>query len=144
MADRIKGQEVALVVVSAAGTEESVADVKSIDMQFDRETISEGYVGQSTEQKDDIFKGISGKAEFHLRDGGAFDLINRMNLRSKRRLPGELFQLIGTFSFPDGTSRRIVIPDARFGNIPISTASRDDYVMVTFEFVADDAQILPN
>lgn len=143
MALRLKGQEVAATFVSSQGIEESVADVKSLDIQFDRDILSEGYLGQTTEQKDDIFKGVSGKIEFHVRNEGFLDLTSRINERSRRRLPGELFQIVATLTFPNGTSRRIVIPNVFFGATPINTSSRDDYVMVSYDYAAEDARILP-
>ncbi len=143
MALRLKGQEVSLNLVSATQSlEASVSDVKSNDIQFDMDIVSEGYLGQTTEQKDDIFKGVSGKFELHIRSADILAVIQRIIERSKRRLPGERFQIVVTFAFPEGGRRRVVIPDAKFGNIPISTSSRDDYTMVTFEFAADDARIL--
>ena len=142
MALRVKGQEVVATFVSANGVEESIADVKSLDIQFDRDSLSEGYIGQTTEQKDDIFKGVSGKIEFHIANAAFLDVTQRINERSRRRLPGEIFQIVATISFPNGDRRRVVVPNAFFGAIPISTASRDDYVMVTYDFVADDARIL--
>jgi len=143
VAPRIKGQEVAVNFVSVTnGLEASVTDVKSMDVQFDMDILKEGYIGQTTEQADDIFKGISGKVEFHVRQADVFALTQRIIERSKRRLPGESIQIVATYNFPEGGRRRIVIPDAKFGNIPLSTPSRDDYVTVTFEFAADDARIL--
>jgi len=143
MSIRLKGQETQVAFVSANGTEESVADVKSFDIQFDRDILSEGYLGQTTEQKDDIFKGVSGKLEFHVREAEFLDLIQRMNEKTKRRLPGEQFEIVSTLTFPDGQRRRILVSDAKFGAIPISTPSRDDYVTVTFDYAADDGSILP-
>ena len=45
MAARIKGQEVSVVFVSSKGTEESVADVQSMDFQFDRDILSDRAEG---------------------------------------------------------------------------------------------------
>ena len=142
MALRLKGQEVSAAFTSAQGQETSIADIKSFELQFDRDILSEGYIGQTTEQKDDIFKGVSGKLEFHVREAQVFDLIQRINDVSKRRLPGERFNIVGTFNFPAGGRRRVLVPNPSFGNIPITTSSRDDYVMVTLEFAADDARFL--
>ncbi len=142
MGTRLKGQETAVSFVSANGTEESVADVKSFDIQFDRDILSEGYLGQTTEQKDDIFKGVSGKLEFHVRKAEFLDLVRRMNEKTKRRLPGEQFEIVSTLTFPDGERRRIIVGSAAFGSIPITMPSRDDYVSVTFDYASDDARIL--
>lgn len=140
---RIKGQEVSCAMVSSTGLESAVADVKSLEIQFDRDILSEGFIGQTTEQKDDIFNGVSGKIEFHSRDETPLDLIQRINDKTKRRLPGEMFQIVATLAFPNGARRRIVIPDCSFGPIPISTGSREDYVTTTFEFAASDGRFLP-
>lgn len=143
MSVRLKGQETAVSFVSADGTETSVADVKSFDLQYDREILSEGYLGQTTEQKDDILKGVSGKLEFHVKDADVLDLIGRINEKTARRLPGEVFEIVSTLNFPDGRRRRIIVGDAKFGAIPISTPSRDDFVTITFDYAAEDAVILP-
>lgn len=140
---RIKGQEVTVTLVSSSGVEQAVADVKSMDIQFDRDILSEGFLGQTTEQKDDIFKGVSGKIEFHSRDESVLDLTQRINDKTKRRLPGETFQVVATLAFPNGVRRRIIIPDVSFGAIPISIGSREDYVSTTYEYAASDARFLP-
>jgi hypothetical protein len=143
MALRIKGQEVAASMVSATvGLETALAHVKSLDIQFDREILSEGYIGQTTEQKDDIFKGVSGTMVIHADTPDAFALIQRINAVSRRRLAGENFRISAIYAFPDGQSRNIVIPNCKFGDIPISSPSRDDYVSITFDFVADEGRIL--
>ena len=141
MAIRVKGQENVVVIRDSSGTV-SIDDITSIDIQFDRDTLSEGYIGQTTEQKDDIFKGVSGKIEFHFQSADWLDFVNRVNLVSRRRLPGEGFQIISTITFPNGDVRRIVVPSVRWGAIPISNSSRDDYITVTLDFMADDARIL--
>jgi hypothetical protein len=142
MGVRLKGQETAVTFVTADGAEESVADVKSHDLQYDREILSEGYLGQTTEQKDDIFKGISGKLEFHVKSADVLDLIARINNKTRRRLPGEQFQIVDTMSFPDGQVRRVMVPNAVFGAIPLSTPSRDDFVTVSFDYAAEDARTI--
>jgi hypothetical protein len=144
MARRIKGQEVSVTVVSATnGVEPSIADVKSMNWQYDREIKSEGYLGQTTEQKDDIFKGVSGKIDFHVRSADVFSLTDRINEVSKRRLPAESIQILFTYAFPDGGRRRIVIKDAVFGDIPFETPAREDYMTVTYNFAAEEARTLP-
>ncbi len=142
MSVRVKGQETQVVVTGADGVETSVADVKSAEFTFERDILSEGYLGQTTEQKDDIFKGLTGKIEFHVRNAEVLDLIFRINEVTRRRLVGEQFEISTTFNFPDGQRRRVIVPDAKFGSIPIQAPSRDDFVSVSFDFAADDGDIL--
>lgn len=143
MSERLKGQEVSVVFVSATeGLESAITDVRSLDIQFDLDTMDEGYLGQTSNQRDDIYKGMSGKAELHIQSADILSLIQRIVERSRRRLPGETIQIIATFNFPTGGRRRIMIPDCKFGNIPINIASRSDYASVSFEFTADDGRVL--
>lgn len=144
MAERLKGQEVSVNVISTTnGVETSFSDVGSLEAQFDREILSEGYIGQTTQQKDDIFNGVSGTITFHSRTADTMGLIQRINEESKGRLPGESFQIVAKFAFPLGGSRLIVFTNAKFGNIPVNTSDRQGFVEFRLEFAADDAQILP-
>jgi len=139
MADRIKGQEVSLTITSSRGVESAIQDIQSIEFQYDRDILSEGYLGQTTEQKDDIFKGISGSLEAHMRSAEALDLVTRINNVSKRRLPGESIEIAATMNFPDGR-RRVIIPNAKFGNIPFRASGRDEFVSLSMDFAADDGR----
>jgi len=144
VADRLKGQEVNVNVISATqGVETSFSDVGSVEMQFDREILSEGYLGQTTQQKDDIHNGVSGTITFHSRTADTMGLIQRITEASKGRLPGEKFQIVATLRFPLGGSRRVVVPDAKFGNIPINVSDRQSFVEFRLEFAGDDATIIP-
>lgn len=140
---RLKGQEVSGILASATvGIETSFSNIKSLDVQFDREILSEGYLGQTTEQKDDIYKGVSGTMTLHSGDAGVLSVIQRMNEVTRRRLPGEVFRISAVYVFPIGGARQIVIPEVKIGNIPISSPSRDDFVLYTIEFAADEGRIL--
>jgi hypothetical protein len=142
MALRIKGQEVSVALTTAAGLQDHIVDIQSVDITFMRDILSEGYIGQGTEQKDDIFNGVEGSFEMHARDGRFLDVAQTINDISRRRLPGEQIEIACTYNFPQLGSRRIIVPDCKFGEIPISTGGRSDYVMTTFNFAADDARIV--
>lgn len=140
---RLKGQETSIVITSTTnGVEPAFNDIKSFEVQFDREILSEGYLGQTTEKKDDIFNGVSGNLEFHTESADVMAFAQRLNEVSKRRLPGESITIITTLRFPTGGTRRVVISDAKFGNIPIGIGSRKDFVNFKLEFAADDARVV--
>jgi len=144
VSERIKGQETSVTVTSTTnGLEVAFTDVKSCEIKFDREIVSEGYLGQMTEQKDDIFNGVSGSIEFHSRTADVMSLIERINAVSKGRLPGESINVVTTLRFPLGGARRIVIADCKFGEIPINIGSRKDFIGFKLDFASDDARILP-
>jgi hypothetical protein len=139
---RVKGQETALTFVTIDGVVESFDNIKSSEITFERDILSEGYLGQTTEQKDDIFKGVTGKCEFHIASADIFDLIQKINEKTKRRLPGEVFELVSTYIFPDGRRRRIALFNPAFGSIPINNGAREDFVSISLEFASDDGTII--
>lgn len=144
MPTRLKGQETTITVISKTnGVEPAFSDVKSFEVQFDREILSEDYLGQTTSQKDDIFNGVSGRIEIHSRTADILSLVERINLVSKRRLPGEQIQIASTLRFPLGGSRRLVFGPCAFGNIPVNISGRAEFVTFTLEFASDDGRILP-
>lgn len=140
MAARIKGLESRIVMVSPNGTETSLADVQSFEMTSMLDILSEGYLGETTERKDDIYKGIHGKMEIHLESQDYLRFIDLVEQRAKRRLPAATrFNVITTLVFPNGTDRpRVLIEDIFFGEIQTSIGSREDYVAVSFDFEASD------
>jgi hypothetical protein len=143
-ADRLKGQEVTVNVLSTfGGLETSFADVGSVDFNFDQDILSEGYLGQTTEQKDDVHKGVSGSIKFHSRTADTIGLIQRIMEVSKGRLPGEEFQIVISLYFPLGGTRRIVVANAKFGTIPVSVSARDAFVEFSLEFAADEVTVVP-
>ncbi len=142
----MKGQEIRVDFISATqGVEPGVAGVvKSFEMQYDIEGLSEGYLGGLTEEKDNIFTGISGNFETNLRSSDAFGLMDRIKFVAQMRVPGESFQIVTTYNFPVGGTRRVIIPDIKISNPNVSAPSRKDYVVLKFDFAANDGQILPS
>jgi hypothetical protein len=44
--------------------------------------------------------------------------------------------------FPNGDTVRVIVPDLKFGSMPIAIAGRDAYVSTTFTFQASDYRFL--
>ena len=93
---------------------------------------------------DYLHRELSGNMEMNLRSSDAFSLIDRIKFVAQLRIPGETFQIITTYVFELGGTRRIIIPDVKIGNIPVTSSSRKDYVTLKFDFAANDGQILPS
>jgi len=142
----IKGQETRVDIISALqGPEPGLSGtVKSADLQDDIEGLSEGFLGGLTEKKDNIFTGVSGNIEALARSADVFNMKDRIKLASQNRLPGEKFDLVFTFTFELGGTRRVLVSDAKISNFAISNSSRKDYVTFKFDFAADDSLTLPS
>lgn len=142
MGVRVKGQETTITITGADGTEDSLEDVKSAEFTFERDILSEGYLGQTTQQKDAVFNGVTGKLEVHLSKASVMDFVFRLNEQTRRRLAGEQWEVATSIDFPDGQRRRVIIPDAQFGSIPFNMSGREEFVTLALDFAADDADIL--
>ncbi len=143
MAQRIKGQEVRVVMVSPSGTETSLSDVQSFEVEPQMEVLSEGYLGETTERKDDIFKGCSGSMEINLESADFFKFQQAVIERSQRRTPAAArFNVISTLAFPNGERVRILLEDIFFGAPPVNVGSREDYVSVSLDFECSNVTYL--
>ena len=143
MAQRIKGQEVELVMLQDGSPQDNLTFGQSLEFTFKTETLQEGYLGETTDRYDTIFKGINGKIKFHYDNPTFLRIINDIIAKARRRTPGTRFNVKSTMNFPSGTRARVIIRDIEFGNLPVGFASRSDYGTFDLDFSASDAQVLP-
>jgi len=143
MADqRIKGQEVEVLLVVDGDVQDTVTDVRSFEVAAKLELKEEGYLGEKTNRYDEIFNGVRGRVELHFENSDVFSTIQSIIDRAKRRTPGTQINIKATLNFPNGDRPRVMIPDAFFGEVPISFGSRSDYGTVGLDFSASDISIL--
>lgn len=135
MAQRIKGQEVRVTFVGPNGTETALSDVQSFELEMQLEVLSEGYLGETTERKDDIFRGVHGRMEIHIEAQEYLRFMDSVVQRSQRRTAADAqFNVIATLNFPNGTSPRVLLEDVFFASMPTNVGARDEYVQGTIEF----------
>ena len=142
MAQRIKGQEVEIVVLDNGEPVQNLTTARSLEVAWKTEQLQEGYLGETTDRYDTIYKGIRGRVEFHFSGPQIFDLIKSIVDKARRRTPGQKINIKATLNFPDGSRARIVIPDAEFGEMPVSFGDRTSYGTFSLDFGASDARSL--
>jgi len=124
----IKGQETRFTLTSPKGQETSVTKIKDSTFTFDMEIITEQYLGETADQFDDIFRGVTVELTFDLTDPATYDLVQQIVDRAARRTPAAgKFSVISVLNFPSGERRRILFPDLKFGEIPTGFGGRDEY-----------------
>ena len=141
-AQRIRGQEVETLVVVAGQTVDSIAAIKSIDIDFQLDLLEEAYLGETTNRYDSIFKGVKGKAETHFSDRGVFAFTRAIIDKARRRVGGLTINIKTTFNFANGDRARVLLPNVEFGTIPFKTGSRSDYVTMSLDFACSDGQVI--
>lgn len=142
---RAKGQDVRVTVTSPEGSVDVINEggIKSAEIVFKLKTLDEGYLGEKTNRKDDIFEGVSFSMEAHLTRPQYTDFVTSVVNRSTRRTPGEgVFNVLMSISMGTGLRRRIIVEDCFFGALPFTVGGRDEYVTVKIEGEASSGRFL--
>jgi hypothetical protein len=139
---RVRGQEVSVQVVQNGKIVAELTDVKSFDVEFQMDVMKEGYLGEFTDRRDDMFKGISGKIEFHIENNAPFDFINAIVQRSQSRVKGTQFNVQSTINLPNGQVKRLLVNDIFFSNVPVNVSGRSDYVTYSLPYEAAEGKFL--
>jgi hypothetical protein len=139
---RVRGQEVSVQVVQNGKIVAELNDVKSFDVEFQMDVMKEGYLGEFTDRRDDMFKGISGKIEFHIENNAPFDFINAIVQRSQSRVKGTQFNVQSTINLPNGQVKRLLVNDIFFSNVPVNVSGRSDYVTYSLPYEAAEGKFL--
>lgn len=132
MADRIKGQEVSLAILLDGTLQTEIDTIKSAEIEFELELMEEGYLGETSDRVDSIFKLMRVNLEADISTDTYFDLANAIVLRAQNRAGAATrIDLAGTFAFPNGALKTIIIPDVYFDPIPINIGARNEFIGFT-------------
>ena len=139
---RIKGQEVEVIFSVDSKPRQNITNIRDFEFTPQFEIQSEGYLGQTTEQKDMIFNGLEGKLTMHFNNQDILKLIGELVDKARRRTPGVKINIKSTLNFPGGQRPRILIPECEFGPMPVNFGSRKDYGQVSVSWEASGFQFL--
>lgn len=139
---RVKGMEVQLILVLNGAPQATITDIVNWEMTWQFEIKKQGYLGESTERRDEVFLGIATRAEYHFENQDIFKLIQAIQDRAKRRVPGNKINMKSTLNFPNGDRPRVLVPDLFFGNLPMNFPGRTEYGAITLDAEAADAKTI--
>jgi hypothetical protein len=142
MATRLKGQEVEVLITAGSVPQTSITTIKSFEAEVDLELLKEGYLGQTTDQYDEVYHGIKGNMEMHVENRAILDLVRTLVNRSRRRVAGFTVTIKASLNMPDGSRVMIVIANAFFGPVPITAGGRAEFVPVKLDFAAEDFTVI--
>ena len=139
---RIKGQEVELILMENGSPAQNFSFIRSTELTWQTELIQEGYLNETTDRYDTIFKGVKGKAEMHFDSPDILTLIQRVVERARNRVAGTQWNVKQTLNFPNGRRARILAKDIFFGPFPLNFGSRAAYGAVSIDFACSNAYSL--
>ncbi len=143
MADqRIKGQETIVTIVENNVPITTIRDINSLDMEAQLEILTEGYLGETTDRRDEKYNGFSGSIGMHFSNPDILKFTRRIIDRARRREVGVQINITSTLSFPNGVITRMLLKDCFFGAIPMSFGSRGDYGTITLPFEGSDYSVI--
>ena len=138
---RIRGQETEIRLIKDGVMYDTITKITKFSVEPMLEVKSQGFLGGTTEEKDDIFNGWKFSCEAQLDGVEWFDMQQAIIKRAQRLTPDVQFTIASTLYFPSGDTRIIVISDAKFSAAPIDIPERKDYVSVKLEGEVSNASI---
>jgi hypothetical protein len=137
---RIRGQEILIRISQAGKPLRTLTAVKSMTWTPKFDILREGYLGEVTDRRDDIYRGSAIELTFHPESQDAFVLIGVLRDRAMRRTSQAQARVNVTFTaeFPNGDRPRLTIADIKFSDIPMNMSARDQYVDVRLSGEAED------
>lgn len=133
MAQRIKGQEVSIAIVANGVLQSELTDIQDFNCSLMLELVEQGYLGETTDRFDEVFKGS--KFDFtmhhHSQDWVVFNgiLVNR----ARRIATNTVINVQATFSFPNGDTPTWRWPDSFFGEIGVNLPGRAEYMKSKYQ-----------
>ena len=140
-AQRIKGQEVSILIVANTELQHTLTDVQNFNIEVELELISKGYLGEKTERKDFRLKGIKFDGELHIHSQDVLSFVQKVVAKANRTQPGLIFNITGVFSFPNGDTPELLLNDVAWGAIPFKIGSQGDYVQLKLQGECSDLDV---
>ena len=119
--------------------------IVSFELTYEFEIKMQGMLGERTQRVDEVFKNVSGSIEFQLNEPEVFEIYRVMVDRAQRRaLPYPRISGKSKYMFPAlGRGYLIIVPDMKFGSIPIKSGGREEWITSTFTWSCETAPIVP-
>lgn len=139
--NRIKGQEVTILIAQDGELLDEFTEISNFDFEDVMDITSKGYLGEKSERKDQIYKGVKGSFEMDLATTTWFRFREAIINKAKRITPDVEFNVSGVFSFPNGETPTVTFASVTFGGLPVSIPARADYIKIKMSFECRDATI---
>jgi hypothetical protein len=140
-AQRIKGQEVSILITNDGELEDTLTDIQNFNMELELETKAIGYLGEKTNRQDTIFNGVKFDFEIHVHTEDVWSFLQSLHDKAQRITPDVVFNITGVFTYPNGDQPEILLNDVSFGAVPVNIGSRGDYVKFKMQGTCEDVEI---
>ena len=133
MAQRIKGQDTVVQIVVNGVLQAELTDIQSFHVALNLELLQQGYLGETTDRYDEIFKGAHFDFEMHHHSSDYAVFNQQLIARARRQAPNTVINVSSQLNFPNGQVVNVLFSDSYFGTPDQTTPSRADYVKTKYE-----------
>lgn len=119
----------------------TLVDIQDFHVTAQFEIISKGYLGEKTERKDMIFKGVKFEMQLNVHTQDYLSFVKDVHDKAQRITPDTIFNITATLNFPNGDTPSVLLNDVSFGELPTDIASRGDYVAIKIQGECPDQTI---
>ena len=140
-AQRVKGQEASIIIVSGGVQQDTLTDIHNFNIEFEGEIKSQGYLGEKTNRKDDVYNGVKFDFEMHSHSQDWLSFVIAIHDRMKRNNPTLVVNLTVSLLYPNLDNPSIFLPDAKFGPLPVGLPGRVEYVNKKVQGECDDYDV---
>lgn len=143
MAQRVKGQETEVIVTINGAPQSNITAIKNFEFSWQLEMLQEGYLNETTDRFDTVFKGVKGKFDMHIDSLDVLNLIQSAIDRARRRVNPDnvAINIKSTYTLPNGRKARVTFARVEFGEIPWNAGGRTEYVQTGISFGCSDAYV---
>lgn len=140
---RLKGQESQIRITQGGILQRTLTAIENLTATVMSDIIRKAYLGETTERKDDIYKGIKVEFGFDVMSKEPFVMVAALRDRMQRRTAQANSQvnLVFIANLADGTRPRITIPDLKFQDPALAIQNRESYAGFRFQCEAEDFQL---
>jgi Txe/YoeB family toxin of Txe-Axe toxin-antitoxin module len=144
MAQRIKGQDVVVQIMSGGNVVSQFADIRNFEVTPKFEKLEEQYLGETSKRYDEIFHGVDFKMDVHLETEAVFTFVNAIKTRAQSRAgvgAAAVINIQATLYFGNGQKRNVTLANCYFEDIPFSVGGRSEYVQTSFSGSCTDIKV---
>ena len=142
MAERLKGQECIVRFIKQGQIVQELVDVKNVEVEYMMDILEDGFVGETTDRYDDVYKGMSGSMTIQIEDATVYNFIIDIINRARRKVPMFQVDLLGVFQFSNGTTSKRLLADLRFGPFRESNGGREHFITIDMTFKCSEFQTI--
>lgn len=143
-ANRLKGQEVEIRIVSGSALVNTIDSIGSFNDNVALEILEDGFIGEPVNRFDEVLNGYRGDFEVQPNTASWYDLVQSIERRAMRQELGLVFNIIRTDFFTNGSTAVVTFVDVKWGAVPQSLGGRKEFAKSKFEFACSERLIQIN